>query len=1142
MAVQFILGRSGAGKTRCCIDSVISALLEPGEQPLVLLVPEQATYQAERAILTDTRVTGYHRLNVLSFDRLQFLLSGRKTARPALTRLGRQMIVHKLLRDNSRRFKVFGASAVSTGLARQMAETICELHEYAKTPQDLERLLSDLRKDDPDSLAALKFADISLVFAEYLKVIEDRFTDPDLQLSQACRAVAHAGLLRGARLWVDGFAGFTAAELAILAELLKTAADTKIALCLDPSTLNLNNPDAEKPDSFGLFGPTEQTYTELFEIVRKCKLKLAEPIILSTPVRFSASPPLAHLEAALFTIGGEKIPAQDKIRIVSAPNARAEVIFVARQVLEVVKEKGCRYRDIAVIASDIGRYQHYIKAHFDDYGIPFFIDMRKPLSQYPLVELICSALQTVIGGFSHHDILASLKTDLVPVPRSDVDLLENYCLAFGIAGADWQSDKDWDFEGEQGDFDEQRVNDIRRKVATPLLRLRERLYPPDGPAELCPSEFTQAVFDFMESLQVRSTIYNWINQAHQRAQPQNVDEHRQFYDKLVAVFDELVEVFGDRRLTAEDYLAILSSAFSQLTLAFIPPTQDQVLIGSIERSRHPDLKAVFLIGATQRQFPSPVDSPGILTDSDRSAAESADFAMAATSRCRLFERQYLAYIAFTRPSEFLCVTYPTTDEKGSPECRSQFVASLESLFEGLEEQSTVQWKVSMDELHSKTELGDLLCRELGRDTDRAGSESSRDDLAGLPDELAADEQTAQIGRTVLSALDYDNRAQLDADVVERLFGPHLNSSATRLGAFAACPYQHFARYILELAERKEFKFEPLDLGVFYHRVLDALLTELNAAQKDFAAIQDEQLLEVLRAQITRLVQGDAFISNFTRHSAHNVFIIDSAADVLEDCVLAIARMVRAGTFSPSRSEVAFGAVRDARDNLGSYEIALARNRLLFLDGKIDRIDVADIGDAKVALVFDYKRRPRTFSWSHLYHGLDMQLAIYMLAVRNTPAGYEQVAGAFYMPVEVSPDKGTLEKLSSETEGFAHKARGIFNGEFAEQLDRQASRESIFYNFYGTKDGRPYGSYATRGALRPADFEKVLTFTARKMVALARDILSGKIDVNPYRLNTQSPCGYCVYRPVCRFDWQINDYNILQPVNKTQILENGGHSQ
>ena len=70
MAIQFILGRSGTGKTRCCIRAIVDVLLEQSEQRLILLVPEQATYQAERAILADERIAGYNRLHVLSFDRL----------------------------------------------------------------------------------------------------------------------------------------------------------------------------------------------------------------------------------------------------------------------------------------------------------------------------------------------------------------------------------------------------------------------------------------------------------------------------------------------------------------------------------------------------------------------------------------------------------------------------------------------------------------------------------------------------------------------------------------------------------------------------------------------------------------------------------------------------------------------------------------------------------------------------------------------------------------------------------------------------------------------------------------------------------------------------------------------------------------
>lgn len=1142
MAVQFILGRSGTGKTSYCIKAIVNALLEPSEQQLILLVPEQATYQAERAVLADEGIAGYNRLNVLSFDRLQFLLLGKNTARPALSRIGRQMIVHRLLRDNKSRLKIFGTSAAWPGLSQQLAQTIAELHRYAKTTDDIDQLMSELNKDESNSLAILKFTDIGLIFGQYIKFIEGDFLDPDVQLASACQAVSVSTLARGAKLWVDGFAGFTEAELAILTELLKVVADAQIAFCLDPSEIDLTNPALENVDPVGLFNPTQRTYTELIGRVKKCKLQLNRPVILERAVRFSSCTQLAHIERNIFELKPPKLDSEDNIRIISAPNARAEVRFVARQILELVKDKSYRYRDIAVIASDIDSYQHYIRAYFNDYGIPFFIDKQKPLNQHPVVQLICSALQAVTEGFAHGDVFACLKTDLVPIQRFDIDLLENYCLAFGITSGDWQSDKQWNFAGKDNeDFDEQRINQIRLKAISPLLELRDSLCPVGEPAKmLSAEEFTKAIFNFLVDLEIKKTIGSWIQEANKNEDSAAANEHQQFYNKLVDIFDELVDVFASRTMTAADFFAIINSAFSQLTLAFIPPTLDQVLVGSIERSRHPDLKAVFLIGATQRQFPVPLASDSILTDDDRSAAESADFQLAPSVTQMLTERQYLAYIAFTRPSEFLCVTCPSVDDKGSAVPRSQFIDNLESLFENLNEESIAGEKIDIEKVHSETELADLLCSRLGKDTFVSG-ENDKSRLEGLLDDICSDEQFTELGSNVLSAINYDNCARLDGNVVAELFGRRIQTSATRLSTFAACPYRYFARYVLDLKERKDSKIRPLDIGDFYHRALDALLKKLNEEKKNFATIENDELLKILNEQIEQVIKMHSFLSNFNRHSLHNAYIIHSAAEVLGDCVLAIAQMVRAGSFRPSFSEVSFGQLRHSEcreeppDTLGKYEIALGDNRVLSLNGKIDRIDIAKLDDEEAAIVFDYKRKGQSFNWSKFYYGLDIQLPLYMLAVRNAAGSrIKGAAGAFYMPVEISPKKSTLDELQKRAEIFAYKVNGIFNGESFQQLD--SSDSNRFYNFFVTKKDDQYGYPNRSGALRPDNFEKVLRFTEQKILKLVQEILSGAIDVRPYRLSGKSPCSYCEYNSVCRFDWQINDYNPLVSLRKTEVLE------
>ena len=1142
MSVQFILGRSGVGKTSYCIRGVVDALGDSADKrSLLLLVPEQATYQAERAILAEKAVAGYHRLHVLSFSRLQFLLLGKNTAVPRLSRLGRQMVIQRILRDNSSKLRVFGSSASQPGLGRRMAEAISELHQYGKTAEDIEQLVGELQKDERNNLTALKFGDIRLIFDEYVKFIEGKFIDPDVQLSQSCRKVAEADFVKGAKLWVDGFAGFKTAQLAILTELLKVVGEAKIALCLDASKVDLANPNAKGIDPVSLFGPTEQTYADLVEIIRKCKLPLAEPVILEEAVRFCRCTELGHIERELFTLEPSKAEAGDNIRIVSASNGRAEVQFVAREILRLVKEKDCRYRDIAVIASDIEYYQHYIRAHFEDYGIPFFIDKRKLLDQHPVVALMSSVLQVVTGGFSCSDIFAYLKTDLVPVERCDVDLLENYCLAFGITVRDWTSGQEWCFAGEdEKNFDEGRINQIRKKVSGPLLGLRDKLRGGgDGAKTISAVKFARVVFDFLETLGVRERVGSWIEETVERGDYASVDEHQQFYERLVDIFDELVEVFGEQEMGCGDWLAIISSAFSQMELAFIPATLDQVLVGSIERSRHPDLKAVFLIGATQKQFPVPVSWGSILTEDDRAACESADFGLAASAAERLVERQYLAYIAFTRASEFLCVSYPLADDKGSSVVRSQFVDNLQGLFENLKEESVSGEQIDVGKVNSEAELADLLCGELGKDG-LSTETSERNRLAELLDDVVLDEQLGGLGSAVRSALDYDNQVKLDRKIVKELFGREVRSSATRLGTFAACPYQYFARYILGLEEREEFKFEPLDLGLFYHRVLDGLLKRLNAEREDFASIGEDELLGLLRSGMTEFMKEDGFVSNFLRHSAHNAFIIHAAGEALEDCVLAIREMVQAGEFRPRMSEVSFGQVKDAGETLGEYRIGLSDKRVLYLGGKIDRVDIAEIDGVKTATIFDYKRRTKWFGWSQFYYGLDMQLPIYMLAVRNASerqCKVDKVAGAFFMPVEVSPMKTTLEGLTEAAESFGYKARGIFDGAFSQKIDSGLERGwRKFYSFRITAKDAQYGNYGISNALKPEDFENVLKFAEEKMAELAEEIVSGRIDVGPYRLGGESPCRWCKYKSVCRFDWQINEYNFLESLGKAEVLD------
>ena len=447
-----------------------------------------------------------------------------------------------------------------------MKRAIEEMQRYDCEAEEIIQLSARLQKENPADISGLKFADIALIYGEYLKFIESKFINPDTQLTEARKVLVETRFIKGARLWVDGFAGFTAQETAMLLELLKVVSDAKIALCLDPQKTG-----HQPPDEISLFNPTERTYTDLTGFIKKHGLRVCEPVCLEKRWRFISSPQLRHVEENLFESNRPtKRKQNESIRVVSASNARAEIRFAAREILNLVKKKNLRFRDIAVVTPNPGDYQHYIQALFGDYGIPFFIDMRRPLRGHPLIELILSAVRVVSFDFHSSDIFAFLKTGLTPMQQKDVDVLENYCVAFGIGREDWKRSADWQFADKtDNDFDEGRINRIRREAVGPLLEFEKNL---SGEKEkITPEEFTEVIFSLLEKLGARERLSEWISEAIEVGDLEKAGEHRQCYDRVVDVFDELVGIFSGRMMTAGEYLSIIDGAFANLTLAFIPP-------------------------------------------------------------------------------------------------------------------------------------------------------------------------------------------------------------------------------------------------------------------------------------------------------------------------------------------------------------------------------------------------------------------------------------------------------------------------------------------------------------------------------------------------------------------------------------------
>lgn len=673
MSLRFILGRAGTGKTHQCLKEIAAELqISPAGPPLIFLVPEQATWQTEMALITFHSGEGLLRAQVLSFRRLAWrvLQEVGGITRAHIGEPGKQMLLRKILMDNQESLRVFSRVANQPGFIQALSSTLRELKNYHVTAGRLRQAAPAFQnKESPaHHLPDLpdKLNDLALVGAQMDRLLADRYLDPDDYLDLLAAKISASSALRGAQFWIDGFAGFTPQEYKVIEQLLLCTRRVSVALCLDSRAAD---EETANPD---IFSPTRESLRKLQEMAEELQVFIEPPLLLDnqTPPRFRHSRCLAYLEENFFRPAPEPYSQEaEGIKVVAAANRIAEVEGAAREIISLCRDRGYRWREIAVVLRNLGEYKTLIENIFSDYRIPFFIDDRREIRHHPLAELIRSALETVAGNWAPGPVFRYLKTDLVPVTREEVDLLENYVLAHGIKGARWYDGKPWRYvrrytleerEPEIGREEEARlalINQIRSAAGAQLFAFQKALKKASRGREM-----VCALFELLAGLNVPQKLAQWSKQALEQGAVETAREHAQVWGAVVELCDQLVETLGEAKLSLPEFTQVVQTGLESIRLGFIPPGLDQVLVGSLMRSRQPDVRACFVLGANDGAFPAFPAPDGVFTDADRERLELAGIKLASAGRRLLESEQYLVYIALTRGSEYLWISYALADE------------------------------------------------------------------------------------------------------------------------------------------------------------------------------------------------------------------------------------------------------------------------------------------------------------------------------------------------------------------------------------------------------------------------------------------------------------------------------------------------
>jgi ATP-dependent helicase/nuclease subunit B len=1070
MSLRFIIGRAGGGKTFHCLEAVRAELRRaPAGPALLLLVPEQASYQTGRELLEG--LPGFCRAQVVSFNRIADMVPAVGGALPALGESARLLVLRQILAERRSRLRAFAGSVERAGFVAALADALTELVEYRTEPARLSELADRLSAaGGPAAATADKLADLAGIAAAYDGFLAGRFVHPESAPARAVPAIAAWPAAAGAQLWIDGFAGFTPAEYAVLEALLPRVARAEIALCLDPNHPVVADP-AAAVDTAALFSREAETYARLCRLCDRIRLPREPPLRLnaSPAPRFAKCPALAHLERELPADEPTPWPADPaEITLTRAENRRAEVESAARDIRRLIRDQGFRARDVAVVVRNLAEYADRIEEVFPGFEIPYFIDRPRAVGRHPVLRAVRAALRTVCGGWETRDVLDFLAADLIDAPRESLDRFAEEIRRRLRSCEDWTRDLPWEpIDGFE--------IDAVRKAATGALRA----FAAGVGAEREPTVRTiaAALWAMLEELHAAERLESWAKDA-QAARPALADVHRRVLPRFGGLLDEIVEAVGDRRMSVAAFAEAVEPSLEAAALGQVPQSLDRVIIGQIERSRLPEVRAVFVLGLAEGVFPRRIAEDAVLSDADRERLASSGVESAPPAERRLFDETTLGYLAFTRASQRLRLSRPQRDDDGNLLNPSRLLDRLLRAFPKLETRAAAP----AETLSAADDVDDLAALVVGR----AASSAESGRLAAVCEAVLGLEHVGPALRRRLLRPLPGAPPPVPPGAAVRL-------TVRSVERFAECPFKHFAHDVLGVREPAGPELTVPALAGFQQAAMEGFLRRTldDPAAEDWSSQEtDDAIGRACGAADKRFGRSSLSGSDLLRLRRHRNRLQRSAEQLVTG--------LRASGLRPRFVDLEYG--RDG-GRLPGLAWTLRNGATVVIGGAIDRVDAAEAGGRTAVVVREYRRSDTAALADRLYHGLSLGPALNLLVLVEHG---QALLGEAPIPAGL-----LVLALKPPAPGDAG------NDPLAEAFGRHTGVIAV-----GHDRLFPHERAVRRNGLRrltAAGLRAFLGHVRGKTAETLERLAAGETAPRPFRLTGKTACDFCTLRPVCRFD-------------------------
>lgn len=357
--------------------------------------------------------------------------------------------------------------------------------------------------------------------------------------------------------------------------------------------------------------------------------------------------------------------------------------------------------------------------------------------------------------------------------------------------------------------------------------------------------------------------------------------------------------------------------------------------------------------------------------------------------------------------------------------------------------------------------------------------------------------------------------RIPSNTALKLYSKTLNVSPSSIETYAKCPFYHFILYGLKLKVKEKYLFDSREVGTFVHYLLE------NVIKNDIDNIKEENTYEIIKKySLSYLKDNGKIMDNKTK------YLIEELSKSTSNVINMIVSEQEKSRFKPTFFELKI----DDNSTVTPLSVKLL-NGTLNINGIVDRVDTYQDDENFYYRIIDYKTGEKKFRLDEVLMGLNLQMLIYLLAIKNSHSFTDKKmipSALLYYPALLKESKSSRGLTLEEKEKSVYdrlKMNGIINS------------SSDVLDLFG-EDLKCYTDSFVRDKL---SFEKVFSmddinnvfeYMINTIKTIGNNILDGKISVSP----VEDGCKYCKFSSICKFDKKIDKTRKIKSYKNTEVYQ------